>query len=152
MELVLLADVQGGYGSQWIRIANTQGVAEIKIGDCFREQGFGQGSEELKVAGVDISPVGGASKIFVDRGANATQPMTHRLGAVMEQVGVPLQTGIDYRVSLNANELAMKGQFGTREAPYVVQLDEGMEMVSVARTRSANAERQQRYRDRQKAK
>ena len=88
MELVLLADVQNGYGSSWIRIANTAGVEDIHIGDCFREQGFGKGAEELKVAGVDISKVGGFSKLFVDRGANATQPEVHRLGCVFEMVGI----------------------------------------------------------------
>jgi len=88
MELVLLADVQNGYASSWIRIANTAGVEDIHIGDCFREQGFGKGAEELKVAGVDISPVGGFSKLFVDRGANATQPEVHRLGCVFEMVSI----------------------------------------------------------------
>jgi hypothetical protein len=88
MELVLLADVQNGYGSQWIRIANTAGVGEIQIGDCFREQGFGPGAEELKVAGIDISRVGGASKLFVDRAANATQPEIHRLGCVFDHVRI----------------------------------------------------------------
>lgn len=86
MELVLLADVQNGYGSTWIRIANTTGVSAIGIGDRFREQGFGAGAEEFEVDGVDISPVGGLSRLHVIRGAGATQPMTHRLGAVFEQV------------------------------------------------------------------
>ena len=88
MQVVLLADVQNGYASQWIRIANTQGVEDIHIGDCFREQGFGKGAEELKVAGVDISPIGGFSKLFVDRGGNATQPEVHRLGCVFEMVAI----------------------------------------------------------------
>src|SRR5665213_1505054 len=91
MELVLLADVQNGYGSSWIRIANTAGVEDIHIGDCFREQGFGKGAEEFKVAGVDISKVGGFSKLFVDRGANATQPEVHRLGCVFEMVGIAVE-------------------------------------------------------------
>src|SRR5665213_19760 len=91
MELVLLADVQNGYGSSWIRIANTAGVEDIHIGDCFREQGFGKGAEEFKVAGVDISKVGGFSKLFVDRGANATQPEVHRLGCVFEMVSIAVE-------------------------------------------------------------
>jgi hypothetical protein len=89
MELVLLGDIQNGYASNWARIANTDGVADIKIGDRFREQGFGQGAEELEVAGVDISPIGGASRLFFNRAANATQPEVHRLGAVLLPVGMP---------------------------------------------------------------
>ena len=83
MELVLLGDIQGGYGSNWYRVANTEGVSEIQIGDRFREKGYGPGSEELEVAGVDISVVGGFSRIFFNRAANATQPEVHRLGAVL---------------------------------------------------------------------
>jgi hypothetical protein len=88
MDLVLLQDIQGGYASNWARIANTAGVKDIHIGDRFREQGFGPGAEELEVAGSEISPIGGASRLFFHRAANATQPMPHRLGAVLEQVGV----------------------------------------------------------------
>jgi hypothetical protein len=88
MELVFLQDVQGGYASNWARIANTEGVKDIHIGDRFREQGFGPGAEELEVAGVDISPIGGASRLFFNRAANATQPEVHRLGAVFLQVGI----------------------------------------------------------------
>lgn len=88
MELVLLQDVQSSFGSNWARVANTSGVREIQIGDRFREQGFGPGAEELEVAGVDISPVGGMSRLFFNRGGNATKPEVHRLGAVLEQVGI----------------------------------------------------------------
>jgi hypothetical protein len=88
MELVFLQDVQGGYASNWARIANTTGVNDIHIGDRFREQGFGPGAEELEVAGVDISPIGGASRLFFNRAANATQPEVHRLGAVFLQVSI----------------------------------------------------------------
>lgn len=88
MELVLLQDVQSGYGSGWVRIANTEGVHQIQINDRFREQGFGQGAEELEVAGIDISPVGGLSKLYVNRGAGATQPEIHRLGAVFYPISV----------------------------------------------------------------
>ncbi len=86
MELVLLQDVVSSYASNWARIALTAGVKDIHIGDRFREQGFGPGAEEMEVAGIDLSPVGGASRIFFNRCANATQPMTHRLGAVFELV------------------------------------------------------------------
>lgn len=92
MELVLLGDIQNGYASNWARIANTSGVAEIQIGDRFREQGFGQGAEELEVAGIDISVVGGASRLFFNRAANATQPEVHRLGAVLLQVGIKAES------------------------------------------------------------
>src|ERR1700674_894027 len=88
MELVLLHDLQNSFASNWIRIANTSGVEEIQIGDAFREQGFGHGAEELKVAGVDISKVGGASRLFMDRAANNTQPEVHRLGCVFELVRI----------------------------------------------------------------
>lgn len=91
MELVILQDVQNAFGSNWARIANTSGVQNIHIGDRFREQGFGPGAEELEVAGVDISPVGGLSRLFFNRGANATKPEVHRLGAVFEQVGIKLE-------------------------------------------------------------
>jgi hypothetical protein len=83
VELVLLQDVQGGYGSNWYRVAKTEGVDQIKVGDRFREQGFGQGAEELEVGGIDISVVGGASRLYFIRAANATQPEVHRLGAVL---------------------------------------------------------------------
>jgi hypothetical protein len=83
VELVLLQDVQGGYGSNWYRVAKTEGVEQIKVGDRFREQGFGQGAEELEVGGIDISVVGGASRLYFIRAANATQPEVHRLGAVL---------------------------------------------------------------------
>jgi hypothetical protein len=88
VELVLLGDLQSGYSQTWARVANTEGVHDIQIGDRFREQGFGPGAEELEVAGVDISQVGGASRVFVIRAANATQPEVHRLGAVFLQVGI----------------------------------------------------------------
>ena len=88
MELVLLADYQNSFASNWCRVANTAGVNDIHIGDRFREQGVGQGGEELEVAGVDISPVHGFSRLFFNRGANATKPEVHRLGAVFEQVGI----------------------------------------------------------------
>jgi hypothetical protein len=88
VELVLLGDIQNGYASNWARIANTTGVSEIQIGDRFREQGFGAGAEELEVAGIDISVVGGASRLFFNRAANATQPEVHRLGAVLLRVGI----------------------------------------------------------------
>jgi hypothetical protein len=83
VELVLLQDIQGGYGSNWYRVAKTEGVEQIKVGDRFREQGFGQGAEELEVGGIDISVVGGASRLYFIRAANATQPEVHRLGAVL---------------------------------------------------------------------
>lgn len=154
MDIVLLADVQSGFGSQWVRIANTAGVKEIKIGDCFREQGFGEGSEEFKVAGVDISPIGGASKIFVDRGANATPPMTHRLGAVMEQVRVP----ITWTAPTGAKELepainAIIAHTLNPESALPVSLDEGFPepaMTAVGNSRTANAERQRRFREKKK--
>lgn len=88
MELVLLADCQSSFASSWQRVANTQGIKDIHIGDRFREQGFGVGAEELEVAGVDISPVGGFSRLYFNRGGNATKPEVHRLGAVFEQVGI----------------------------------------------------------------
>src|SRR6202171_3607896 len=92
MDLVLLHDLQSSFASNWARIANTAGTKDIQIGDRFREQGFGAGAEELEVAGVDISPIGGASRLFFNRAANATQPMTQRLGAVLAQVGIKATT------------------------------------------------------------
>lgn len=91
MELVLLQDVQNSFSSGWIRVANTSGLNDVHIGDRFREQGFGPGAEELEVAGVNISPVGGLSQLFVNRGGNATKPEVHRLGAVLEQVGIKVE-------------------------------------------------------------
>jgi hypothetical protein len=88
MELVLLQDLQSSYASGWARVANSSGLGDVQIGDRFREQGFGPGSEEMEVAGLNISAVGGASQLFFNRAANATQPMVHRLGAVMLQVGI----------------------------------------------------------------
>ena len=88
MELVLLADLQNSFASDWIRVANTSGLKDVHIGDRFREQGQGAGLEELEVDGLGISDVGGLSRLHVIRGGNATQPMTHRLGAVLEQVGI----------------------------------------------------------------
>ena len=88
MILCLLQDVQSSFASNWARVANLPGLADIHIGDRFREQGVGPGGEELEVAGVDISPVGGFSRLFFNRGANATQPEVHRLGAVLEPVGI----------------------------------------------------------------
>jgi hypothetical protein len=78
-----------------VRIANTHGVADIHIGDRFREQGFGPGAEELEVAGVNISQVGGASQLFFNRAANATKPEVHRLGAVFNQVGIKVGAAVD---------------------------------------------------------
>lgn len=101
MELVLLGDIQNGYASNWARIANTAGVAEIQIGDRFREQGFGQGAEELEVAGIDISVVGGASRLFFNRAANATQPEVHRLGAVLLQVGIKAEKDGDVSTTVS---------------------------------------------------
>ena len=88
MELVLLQDVQNSFASNWARVANTSGLSDIQIKDRFREQGFGAGHEELEVEGVDISKVGGFSRLYFRRAANATQPEVHRLGAVFEQVGI----------------------------------------------------------------
>jgi hypothetical protein len=88
VELVLLADFQKSYASDWMRVANTEGVKDIRIGDRFREQGFGAGAEELEVDGLGISEVGGLSRLHVIRAANATQPEVHRLGAVFLQVGI----------------------------------------------------------------
>ena len=88
MILCILQDVQSSFASNWARVANLPGLADIHIGDRFREQGVGPGGEELEVAGVDISPVGGFSRLFFNRGANATKPDVHRLGAVFEQVGI----------------------------------------------------------------
>ncbi len=105
MELVLLQDVYSSYAANWARVANTSGIDRIQIGDRFREQGVGPGGEELEVAGISLSPVGGVSKIFFNRCANVTQPGLHRLGAVLEQVGIsvqtePLHNGIEEAVSL----------------------------------------------------
>jgi hypothetical protein len=88
MELVLLSDFQKSYASDWMRVANTSGLSDVHIGDRFREQGFGAGAEELEVDGLGISEVGGLSRLHVIRAANATQPETHRLGAVFLQVGI----------------------------------------------------------------
>ena len=88
MELVLLSDFQKSYASDWMRVANTSGLKNVQIGDRFREQGFGAGAEELEVDGLGISDVGGLSRLHVIRAANATQPETHRLGAVFLQVGI----------------------------------------------------------------
>lgn len=85
-ELVLLQDVVASYGSLWVRIANTQGHDQIKMHDRFREQGFGEGAEELEIEGVDFSPVSGASRVFVRRAANNTRAEVHRMGAVMQRV------------------------------------------------------------------
>jgi hypothetical protein len=88
MELVFLSDMQLSFASNWQRVANTAGVKDITIGDRFREQGFGPGAEELEVAGIELSPIGGLSRLFFNRGANATKPDVHRLGCVFEQVGI----------------------------------------------------------------
>jgi hypothetical protein len=88
VELVLLSDFQKSYASDWMRVANTSGLGDVHIGDRFREQGFGAGAEELEVDGLQISDVGGLSRLHVIRAANATQPETHRLGAVFLQVGI----------------------------------------------------------------
>jgi hypothetical protein len=106
MELVFLQDVQGGYASNWARIANTEGVKDIKIGDRFREQGFGPGAEELEVAGVDISPIGGASRLFFNRAANATQPEVHRLGAVFFPVFLKATMTSDIEIVVVSNPLS----------------------------------------------
>src|SRR2546426_6135279 len=81
MQLVLLQDMVSSYAANWARVANSEGIERIQIGDCFKEQGT---YEELKVAGIDIPPVGGASRLYFERCANATQPQTHRIGAVLE--------------------------------------------------------------------
>jgi hypothetical protein len=86
MELILLNDVVASYGSLWLRVANSRDLPQVKIHDRFREQGFGEGAEELEVEGIDLSPVSGASRIFVRRAANNTKAEVHRLGAVMMQV------------------------------------------------------------------
>src|SRR5437868_13868633 len=88
MELVLLQDFQNSFASDWMRVANTSGLKDIQIGDRFREQGFGAGAEELEVDGLGLSEVGGLSRLHVIRGANATKPEVHRLGAVFIQVGI----------------------------------------------------------------
>ncbi len=88
VELVLLQDVYSSYAANWARVANTSGIDRIQVGDRFREQGVGPGGEELEVAGISLSPVGGVSKIFFNRCANVTQPSLHRLGAVLEMVTV----------------------------------------------------------------
>lgn len=88
MELVFLSDMQLSFASNWQRVANTAGVQHITIGDRFREQGFGPGAEELEVAGIELSPIGGLSRLFFNRGANATKPDVHRLGCVFDQVGI----------------------------------------------------------------
>lgn len=84
-EIVALQDMVATYSSGWLKIANTQGHDHIQIKDRFREQGFGDGAEELEVEGVDFSPIGGASRIFVRRAANNTKAETHKLGCVFLQ-------------------------------------------------------------------
>lgn len=88
MELVVLHDLQSSFASNWARVANTTGIDQVKVGDCFRERGFGPGAEEMRVDGVDISVVGGASRLFFNRAANNTKPEVHRLGAVFDQTNV----------------------------------------------------------------
>lgn len=85
MELVILQDVVASFSSNWLRVANTAGLNSVQIKDRFREQGFGEGAEELEVEGIDISPVGGASRIFFRRAANNTQAEVHKLGCVFLQ-------------------------------------------------------------------
>lgn len=89
MEIVLLGDVVASYGSLWCRVANTQGLSAIAIKDRFREQGFGEGAEELEVEGIDLSIVSGASRLFFRRAANNTKAEVHRLGSVMIQTNAP---------------------------------------------------------------
>src|SRR5438105_4462002 len=91
MQLVLLQDMVSSYAANWGRVANTEGIERIQIGDCFKEQGT---YEELRVAGIDISPVGGASRIYFERCANATQPQTHRIGAVLEPTVTTLREAV----------------------------------------------------------
>lgn len=116
MELVLLGDIQNGYASNWARIANTEGVDKIQIGDRFREQGFGQGAEELEVAGLDISPVGGASRLFFNRAANATQPEVHRLGAVLLPVAV-IPAQVERNLASTTTAIAVTNQPTNGSAP-----------------------------------
>jgi len=128
MELVVLHDVQNAFNSTWVRVANTQGISDIHIGDRFREQGFGPGAEELEVAGINISAVGGASQLFFNRAANATKPEVHRLGAVFHMVGMgkpatvdpayqPLRETVGVGSAVNLSDAPTNGTSSAEVAP-----------------------------------
>lgn len=85
MEIVILDNMVATYAGNWVRVANTAGYDRIQIHDRFREQGFGEGAEEIEVEGVDFSPIGGASRLFVRRAANNTKAEIHKSGVVMLQ-------------------------------------------------------------------
>lgn len=148
MELVLLADCQNSYAAQWIRVASTAGLKDVRIGDRFREQGFGPGSEEFQVDGIDISPVSGASKLFVIRAANATQPMTHRLGAVLEQVGIATKA-VDPAYQPLRETLPVDAPDDLNAA--LAAFAEPVLVGAAAKAPQTPAERQKAYRERKRA-
>lgn len=86
IEVVLLQDVMATFASNWYRIANTDGVEDIRIGDVFREKGSGEGAEEIRVEAVDISAVAGSSRLLVNRAHNRVAPQSYRMGAVLYQL------------------------------------------------------------------
>lgn len=97
MEVVILTDMMNSYATTWVRIANTQGIAEIKMGDEFREFGTGEAGERFKIEGIDLSPIPGSSRLYLLRGHRVTQPQSHRAGAVLQPLtmAAPVQaTGL----------------------------------------------------------
>lgn len=94
MEIVILDNMVATYAGNWVRIANAQGYDRIQIHDRFREQGFGEGAEEIEVEGVDFSPIGGASRLFVRRAANNTKAEIHKSGVVMLQTNVEREANV----------------------------------------------------------
>lgn len=86
LEVVLLQDVMASFATNWHRIATTEGVDTIKIGDVFREKGAGPGAEEIKVEALDLSPIPGGSRLLINRSHNRVSPQSYRLGAVLQRV------------------------------------------------------------------
>lgn len=148
MQIVILSDLVGSYLSTWVRLANTAGYDQIKPGDRFREQGFGEGCEELEVDGVDFSPVGGASRLHVIRAGNNTRVEVHRAGMVFEQIfnsRVPLEVAyqpLRERLANGSDAAAVSNQpeNGISESVHV-QSPEGREapdLITAGGTQYAN--------------
>ena len=84
--MVVLQDVMSSYASTWLRIAKTQGTETIRVGDVFREVGFGEGAEEMKVEAFEISPIPGGSRLLLLRAYHSTPPQSYRTGAVLRRL------------------------------------------------------------------
>lgn len=90
MEVVILDDMVATFNTTWVRIANTTGAEQIKVGDEFQEAGA---LEEFKVEATSFSPVPGASRLRLLRAHHSTKAEVHKAGGVLRQIGQTLVIG-----------------------------------------------------------